>query len=258
MDRDTLLALNALNRAFYSSTAAGFSATRRRAWRGFERAAGRIAAALPSDALPQLLDVGCGNGRFAEALLDRLERPFAYLGIDASEALLAEARARHVGRSGFRFGVHDFVVDPLAQVIGSQRFHTILLLGVLHHVPGSATRERLLAECAQHLAPGGVMVLTLWRFERLERLRRRSVPWAEAHLPQPLELEPGDHLLAFGPGAEALRYCHAFGDDESAALLEPLRLEGLERIDTWLADGETDDLNRWLVLRAIPRADEGG
>lgn len=250
MNRDTVLALNAINRAFYSSQAERFSATRRSVWRGFERAVPRIEAALPRGG--SLLDLGCGNGRFADALLSALERPFAYLGVDASEALLAEARLRHASRAGLRFLLHDFVVDPLEPALGRERFHAILLLGLLHHVPGAATRQRLLAECARRLEPGGLLLLTLWRFERLARLRRRIVPWQELAARggpalAPGELEPGDHLLAFGPGRDALRYCHAFGEDERRSLLACLPLE---RVDTWLADGETGDLNRWVALRA--------
>ena len=157
-----------------------------------------------------------------------------------------------LGRLSFRFAVHDFVADALEPALGTERFHAILLLGVLHHVPGRATRRRLLAECAQRLAPGGVLVLTLWRFEHLERLRKRLVAWQD--LPDRggpalglAELEPGDHLLPFGPGDGALRYCHALSDDESSDLLASVPLE---RVDSWLADGETGELNRWLVLRA--------
>jgi SAM-dependent methyltransferase len=250
MNRDTLLALNAINRTFYSTHATAFSATRQSAWRGFERAAGWIARALPAEGA-RILDVGCGNGRFADALLDALAAPFAYLGVDASEALLAEPRARHAERCDLHFVAHDFVAEGLEPALGPERFHAILLLGVLHHVPGSATRRRLLAECAGRLAPGGVLALTLWRFDQLERLRRRVVPWTElasrgGPVLDPAELEPGDHLLSFGDG-DALRYCHAFGDEQE--VLDELPLE---RVDTWLADGETGDLNRWVVLRAGP------
>jgi SAM-dependent methyltransferase len=252
MNRDTVLALNAINRAFYSSHAASFSATRQSAWRGFERAVAWIAGARPAGGVPRILDVGCGNARFAEALLAVLDPPFAYVGIDASNALLAEPRARHADHREFRFTTHDFVTDRLESALGPEHFHTILLLGVLHHVPGRATRQSLLAECAQRLAPGGVLVLTLWRFEHLERLRKRLVPWPD--LPDrggPVldlaELEPGDHLLPFGPSDDALRYCHALSDDESSELLASVPLE---RADTWLADGETEDLNEWCVLRA--------
>lgn len=252
MNRDTVLALNEINRAFYSSHAAAFSATRQSAWQGFERALPWIRDARPAHTVQRILDVGCGNGRFAEALLGALDARFAYLGIDASEELLAEPRARLADRPGLHFAAHDFVADTLEPALGTGCFHTILLLGVLHHVPGRATRQRLLAECAQRLEPGGVLVLTLWRFEQLERLRKRLVPWEE--LPARggpaldlAELEPGDHLLPFGPGAGALRYCHALSDDESRDLLASVPLE---RMDTWLADGETEDLNAWCVLRA--------
>ncbi|MEN8185050.1 MAG: class I SAM-dependent methyltransferase [Myxococcota bacterium] len=253
MNRPTLLALNQINRAFYRTVAADFSATRRSAWPGFARAARHIEEALPGDTAPQVLDVGCGNGRFADALLGALDEPFAYLGVDASEALLAEPRARHAGRPGFRFVTHDFVLRGLGEVLDRERFRVVLLLGMLHHVPGAATRARLLGECVAHLAPGGLLVLTLWRFERLERLRRRIVPWEEivrrgGPTLDPAQLEPGDHLLRFGPKEGPLRYCHAFAEEESRELLSGLPLEG---VDDWLADGETGDLNRWVLLRAV-------
>jgi SAM-dependent methyltransferase len=251
MDRETVLQLNAINRAFYRSAASEFSASRARPWPGFERVARHMAAQTDAGATPRFLDVGCGNGRFADALLDELETPFLYTGVEASPLLAEEAVRRHRGQAGFRFLVHDFVAGSLSGALAGARFAGVALLGVLHHVPGSATRRRLLAELAQHLEPGGVLALSIWRFAQFERFRRRVVPWetwlardgAKLDLAQ---LEPGDVLLPFGAGEAQLRYCHALDESEARELLASLPLEPL---DSFEADGETGNLNRYVLLQ---------
>ena len=251
MDRETILALNAINRAFYRSATSGFSASRSRPWPGFERVARRMAAQAEAGATPRFLDVGCGNGRFADALLDQLDTPFLYTGVEASPFLVEEAIRRQRGRSGFRFLAHDFVSSSLSARLAAARFTGIALLGVLHHVPGAATRRRLLAELAQHLEPEGVLALSIWRFAHFERFRRRVVPW-EAWLARGgakldlAQLEPGDVLLPFGAGQTHLRYCHALDEAEARALLAELPLEP---VDSFESDGETQNLNRYVLLR---------
>jgi tRNA (uracil-5-)-methyltransferase TRM9 len=254
MDRATVLALNEINRAFYRSAAASFSATRRTPWPGFQRVAEILAHELGAlGRRPHVLDVGCGNGRFLDALVEQFEEDeaFAYTGLDGSPALVDEARRRHPGRRDVRLRVHDFVALELAGVLGDARFAAVALLAVLHHVPGAETRRRLLAELARRLEPGGVLALSLWRFAGSERMQRRVVPWerwvarsgARLDLAQ---LEPGDVLLAFGAGEESVRYCHALDDAEARALLATLPLEPLASFD---ADGEAGRANRYLLLR---------
>ncbi len=252
MDRETVLELNAINRAFYRSAASEFSASRSAAWPGFERAARRFAAhADAGGPTPRFLDVGCGNGRFADALLDQLEVPFLYTGVDASPLLVEEAIRRHRGRTGFRLLVHDFVASSLAGVLGSARFTGIALLGVLHHVPGAATRRRLLGELARHLEPEGVLALSIWRFAHFERFRRRAIPWetwlarSDAKLDL-AQLEPGDVLLPFGAGDRQVRYCHALDEAEARELMAKLPLT---LVDSFESDGETGSLNRYVLLQ---------
>jgi hypothetical protein len=174
--------------------------------------------------------------------------------VEASPVLLEEARRRHGARAGFRFLASDFVVGSLSAVLGGARFTGVALLGVLHHVPGAQTRRRLLAELAQHVEPEGVLAFSIWRFAHFERFRRRVVPW-EAWLARggarldPARLEPGDVLLPFGAGQQQLRYCHALDEDEARALLASLPLRPL---DSFEADGETGDLNRYVLLQRPP------
>ena len=69
MNPRTRLALNAINRGFYSAEAssASFSKTRDHPWPGWERAW----SATQDAARRSVLDAGCGNGRFAEFLAAR-------------------------------------------------------------------------------------------------------------------------------------------------------------------------------------------
>ncbi len=257
MNETTVHALNAINLAFYRERAGEFSATREFPWPGWQRLARHIPApdAIGDRAL-RVLDVGCGNGRFAgflcEALAARGAR-FYYCGLDASRPLLARARRRPLPGGVARFVELDFVEDP--GQLPSGPFDLVALLGVLHSVPGAERRRALVQAAAGRLAPGGVLALTCWRFAELERFRRRLVSWESYNreAAQPIDaaqLEPGDHLMPWGRSPRLVRYCHATGADELDALVGGL---GLERLETYLADGRSGDLNRYAVFRA-PRA----
>jgi SAM-dependent methyltransferase len=125
MNPQTRRALNAINRDFYAAeaSAASFSATRDHAWPGWERVwTHALAAARPSaSARPVLsvLDVGCGNGRFAAFLAEHSRETIHYVGVDASQLLLDRAakRARPLARA--EFVCCDLVDDSAAGVLDS-------------------------------------------------------------------------------------------------------------------------------------------
>jgi SAM-dependent methyltransferase len=257
MNETTVHALNAINLAFYRERADEFSAAREFPWPGWQRLLRHLPAAGEAADRPlRVLDVGCGNGRFADFLCEALARHGArldYCGLDASAPLLERARRRGLPGGVARFVERDFVEDPARLPRGP--FDVAALLGVLHGVPGRGRRRALVQAAAERLAPGGLLALTCWRFAEIERFRRRLMPW-EAYnrdTAQPIDaaqLEPGDHLMPWGRGPRPVRYCHATGEDELDALVRGLDLEPL---DTYLEDGRSGDLNRYAVLRA-PRA----
>lgn len=133
----------------------------------------RVEAAL-LDLVPEtvgrLLDVGTGTGRVLELLAPRVGRG---LGIDASKAMLALARAR-LARAGcahcaVRLG--DMYRLPLAD--GS--FDLAVLQMVLHHAEDPAL---VLAEVARVLRPGGrLLVIELARHDRTDLTARLAHRW---------------------------------------------------------------------------------
>jgi SAM-dependent methyltransferase len=240
MDEETTRALNELNLAFYRERAEEFSRTREHPWPGWER----LLPLLPAEPL-RVLDIGCGNGRFGRFLETR--RPGGrYVGVDASEPLLEKARDHLPVSLDASLHRADFVSEAPDAALPPGPFSLVVLFGVLHGVPGASRRRALVAAAAQRLARGGILALAAWRFAELEDLRRRIVPWSGRSSIDTAQLEPGDHLLAWG-GIEALRYAHALDEHELAALTGGL---GLIDVASFVDDGRGRERNRYAILRA--------
>lgn len=234
MDDATLQALNAINRDFYRITAAEFSATRQKEWQGWER----VLAALDRP-VKSVLDIGCGNGRFARFLAARQTQGFAYTGIDNCAELLSNAQDQLANLSPVQFSL--IKRDVILAGPAGPRAQLVALFGLLHHVPGARQRKDLLRSAARFVLPGGILVFTAWRFYEQERFRRRIVPWDAE-----FDIEQHDYLLDWRRGERALRYCHYIDDGEHDGLI---RATGLVVIEDFRADGAESDLNRYTVLR---------
>jgi SAM-dependent methyltransferase len=97
------------------------------------------------------LDLGCGPG-FTTRLLDALCAPRELLGLDASEAFVAQARADSGARPGLAFAVHDVAALPFPGG-AADLIHARLLLSHLREP------EALLARWAAQLRPSGRLLL---------------------------------------------------------------------------------------------------
>lgn len=252
MDRVTQRALNALNREFYARQASAFAETRKQPWPGFSRLlelARERWAGLGRP--PTVLDVGSGDGRFAAFLHDAVSGGFEYVGVDASRELTAHARARGLG-AHVQFEVADFVEAPPSAAVPDGPFDLVVLLGVLHHVPGGAARRELLQALARRVAPGGLLAFTFWHLPDDPRFASRVIPWREYNnrarqAIDEAQLEPGDTLLRFGQ-EHAVRYCHFPDPTEGEHLIAAASLPLLAR---FRADGRAEQLNEYVVLSAV-------
>ena len=110
-----------------------------------------LLALVPEDDLGRLLDIGTGTGRVLELLAPRIRLG---LGIDASKAMLALARARlsHTGLAHCAVRLADMYRLPLADA----SFDIAVLQMVLHYAEDP---EGAVAEAARVLRPGGRLIL---------------------------------------------------------------------------------------------------
>ena len=125
---------------------------------------------LPAGNLGRALDIGTGTGRLLELLAPRLS---AGLGVDASRAMLALARAR-LARPGFS---HCAVrlADMYRLPLPDGGFDIVLMHMVLHHAEDPAAA---LAEAARVLRPGGrLVVVDLAPHQNAEALHRLAHRW---------------------------------------------------------------------------------
>jgi SAM-dependent methyltransferase len=242
MNEATVRALAQINRAFYRDHAAAFSATRSAPWPGFAPLADTLRA-LPDP--PRVLDVGCGNGRFASYLAEALApRALDLCGVDASEPLLEDAR--RAGPPGARWLCADVVEN--ADALPAGPFDLVTMLAVIHGVPGRERRRALLAACASRLAPGGRLAFSTWWRGRDERVVDWNSYSSRAGMPIDCsQLEPGDHLIPWGPASDVVRYFHFFDESDVASCTAGLPLVLEQR---YRADGRGGDQNEYFVFRA--------
>ena len=110
-----------------------------------------LLALIQPEPAGRLLDIGTGTGRILELLAPRVRQA---LGIDASKAMLALARAR-LSAPGF---AHCAVrlADMYRLPLADRSFDTVVLHMVLHHAedPAGAVRE-----AARVLHPGGTLLI---------------------------------------------------------------------------------------------------
>ena len=105
---------------------------------------------LPADA--EGFDLGCGTGRWAALVADRVGTLHC---IDPAEKALAVARRRLGEQPGLSF--HKAAVDEIPMPDGSQDFG--YSLGVLHHIPDTAAA---MASCVRKLRPGAPFLVYLY------------------------------------------------------------------------------------------------
>jgi len=125
---------------------------------------------LPGGSLGRALDIGTGTGRLLELLAPRLT---SGLGVDASRAMLALARAR-LARPGL---THCAVrlADMYRLPLPDSGFDLVLMHMVLHHAEDPAAA---LAEAARVLRPGGrLVVVDLAPHANAEALQRLAHRW---------------------------------------------------------------------------------
>ena len=114
----------------------------------------------------RLLDLGVGSGRVEEALFERLPG-IEVVGIDRSEAMLAQARTRHRGRTNLHLvdgGFEDLDAAGAPDGLGPP-FEFVICVQALHEVADDVKRA-VFAFVRRRITPRGLfLVLDRFRYE---------------------------------------------------------------------------------------------
>lgn len=104
---------------------------------------------------PALLDVACGTGRFALAVLAAFHQPCTITALDASAGMLAQARQKLSAAGYGHVVLQQIAVPPLP--FAADQFVVVACLEALEFMPD---QTQVLHELLRVLKPGGLLVLT--------------------------------------------------------------------------------------------------
>lgn len=223
-----------LNHQFYQTFAEEFSATRKRIQPGVER----ILETLPPNTT--VLDLGCGNGLFAEKLFGGGHLG-AYVGLDVSEKLVNIAKKSKLPNAKFLKG--DLADPDWDAKIPDAPFDFVFAFAVMHHIPSTELRVTFLENVRDLLAPSGRFIHSNWQFLESPKLRARIQPWEMVDLAE-TDVDEGDHMMDWRRGGEGLRYVHHYNSSELHALAGKtgFRVSGL-----FTSDGDGGNLGLYQI-----------
>jgi 2-polyprenyl-3-methyl-5-hydroxy-6-metoxy-1,4-benzoquinol methylase len=118
-------------------------------------------------ATASVLDVGCGEGNLSRWLFESGNR--RYMGVDVSRIAILEARAHSSNEA-------QFEVADAATFDPGEQFDVIVLNEVLYYM---AEPEAVLARYESFLAPGGVLIISMYRVPESLCAWRRCAPQLE-------------------------------------------------------------------------------
>lgn len=239
MDKNTERQLIEINRQFYSQFAPSFSSTRGRVQPGVRR----ILQRMRPDS--RVLDVGCGNGTLARALVSA-DFSGHYLGVDFSTELLdfAERLIGQPAHGSFRFYTLDLTSVPWALPENDDNFDCLVSFAVLHHVPNENLRKQVIQEFARRVKVGGMVAVSVWQWQNSNRLRDRVVPWETVEIDS-AKVDQGDVLLDWrAAGSRGYRYVHTFSP---ASLSSLAGSAGFRVVETFDSDGAPGNLALYQV-----------
>jgi SAM-dependent methyltransferase len=199
-----------------------------------EEVAGLLVEAAELRSGDRVLDVGCGFGRVARALIGPLGPEGSYEGFDASARAVAWC-ARHYARRhpAFRFthvDVRNATYNPGGALAAREvvfpyddaSFDVALAASVFTHLLADGT-DRYLAESARVLRPGGRLFATWFLLDDEARARQRegaaAMAFRQEHWPT-VVADPAEPEAAVAYDEAWLRGRLA---DHGLELLEPVR-----------------------------------
>ncbi len=117
------------------------------------------AAILDLPGRPQIVDIGCGNGRILGEVGELISSKCAsYLGIDVSNNLLQIAKDRYAHIACARFEVFDGINFD---IVKDAKYDLLISTAVLHHIPPRLQRGWM-QSLADMLRTGSIMIISVW------------------------------------------------------------------------------------------------
>lgn len=254
MDIQLIEKLRLINNEFYADNTESFSETRKNPWLGWERCAEHIAkrdiSALSQENPFKVLDLAAGNLRFIKYLEDRFpDLAFDFYAIDNSDNLVpAHKRVNYQSLDILHALIKE---ENLSEIVDAPSCEVTASFGFMHHIPTQDLRAKVMDLLVDRCLPSGLVFISFWQFLSNPLIRSKiEAPHAKAVEKYNLSgLEENDFILGWKANDNVFRYCHNFSQADIDELVAHVSHK-TELIDTFKADGKTNEMNSYVVLRA--------
>jgi len=139
----------------YDIIASHFSETRKYPWPEMKEAAQCIKKGM------NILDVGCGNGRFIEAIPKNLD--INYLGTDLSSEMIKCAKTR--------YPKNNFKQENLLDLNTTNKYDLIVSFAMFHHLSNEEERLEALNKIKNALKNDGIFIFTVWNLWSKKKIK---------------------------------------------------------------------------------------
>lgn len=186
----------------------------------------------------KILDIGCGNGRFLEVLLDKKNNiNWSYLGLDNSTKLIEYAKEKY----GNKFEVIDIINLKKTK---KNNFNYVFSWAVFHHLPGNNLRLKFLQDVYNLIGSEGFFVFSVWKLRNRKNFFGLSLKSFFEQILRGRILDFGDLIFNWKgnkSGEVRPRYYHAFSKKNLIKLISRTNF----KIDSFLED----DFNYYYILK---------
>ena len=225
-----------LTNEFYNKTAPEFDKTRKYEWDGWTQLMDFLKG--KSNLEGSVLDVACGNGRFANTIKKNFLE-YYYIGIDNNEYLLEQAKKTYFEKGKIEFFKFDIYQDwARLKILSKKTFDLVVAFGITHHLVDDNAREKFLENLFNMVNSEGIVVVSFWDFLGTKSLSKKVVE----------SLGGGDYILDWKRGEVAYRYAHHYTKGE---IMNLLNRTNLKIIKNYSADGPNGMSNDCYILKKV-------
>jgi len=186
----------------------------------------------------KILDIGCGNGRFLDVLINKKNNiNWDYLGVDNSTKLIQYAREKYSNK----FEVIN-IID--LKEIKKNNFKYIFSWAVFHHLPGNNLRLKFLQDTYNLIDFDGVVVFSVWKLRNRKNFFGLSLRSFLEQILRGRILDFGDLIFNWKGnknGEIRSRYYHAFSKKSLLKLISKTNF----KIEKFLED----NFNYYYILK---------
>lgn len=164
-----------------------FAATRRTYWTGWCQSIDFCREYIPDFSQINILDLGCGNGRFLGFLLSMDIVPLEYIGLDYSKTLLSLAKQEYQNSNYAQFLHSNFLdIDWLSNSLPANeyenKFELIVAFGLTHHLETIESQKLFFKNIERLLSKNGIVIVSFWQFQNQKIWNTRKQVQEKANL----------------------------------------------------------------------------